>query len=272
VLEAYDANLDGKLTESEREAACKALASGRIRFDVKKKSSKPDPRLAEHERSMKAKQHKQSHSGGDKRRPHERPDPHAHKRHSEERKRHEGGGNDDEAQKRKDKTMMQYGYWIEKHDKNGDGELNDQEKAAAKADYHKSFTAATPAVRAANQAKLNEWRRRYAAKMAARKAGKSPTPKSKPPTPQAPEPKPVLSEEEQAKQDERNKRKAEFLEKYDTNRDGKISSEEKSAFVRDIKAKKAEREKEKAKLRKDSGKRKPPKPPKSHKKRPRKGR
>ncbi|MDP6045239.1 MAG: hypothetical protein QGG25_06515 [Phycisphaerae bacterium] len=270
VLEAYDANLDGKLTGAERDSACKALASGKIRFDAKPKSSGPDPHLAEHERRKKLAQKSEHRS--DHRRPHEKPDPDSRRR-IEEKKHHDRGGNDAEAQKRKDATMMQYGYWIEKYDKDGDGQLNAAEKAAAKAAYHRNFTTATPQVRATSQAKLDEWRRRYKAKMAARKSGWSRPEKTRPPTvsktskpPTAP--RSGVSEEEQA---QRANRKAEIMEKYDTDRDGK---DEKTAYIRDIKARKAERDKERVKKPKPSDKQKPhkAKPPKSHKKRSRKGR
>jgi hypothetical protein len=275
VLDIYDANRDGKLTETERVSACKALASGRIRFDTKRKSSAPDPRLAEHERSMKAAQ--KPTKGSSHRRPHEKPDPAAHRRHTEEKKRHErGGGTNAESQKRKDATMMQYGYWIEKHDKDGDGQLNAAEKAAAKASYHRNFTAATPQARAASQAKLDEWRRRYKAKIAARKSGGGRPESSRPPKPsKAPQPqRPALSEEDQAKLAERNKRKAEIMEKYDSDRDGKLSKDEKTAYIRDIKAAKADRTKTRVKKPKPSGKQKPPKTksPKSRKKYSKKGR
>ncbi len=257
VLDAYDANRDGKLTETERVSACKALASGRIRFASKPKSSGPDPRLAEHERNKKLAS-KPAH-GSSHRRPHERPDPAAHRRHVEEKKRHDRGASDAAAQKRKDATMMQYGYWIEKHDKDGDGQLNAAEKAAAKAAYHRNFTSATPQVRAASQAKLDEWRRRYKAKIAARKSGGNRPENAKPPKPPQKAPRPALSEEDQAKLAERNKRKAEILEKYDTDRDGKISKDEKIAYIRDIKAAKAERDKTRTKKPKTPGKQKPPK-------------
>ena len=72
----------------------------------------------------------------------------------------------------------------------------------------------------------------------------------------------------------RGNRKAEIMEKYDTDRDGKLSKDEKTAYIRDIKARKAERDKERVKKPKPSDKQKPhkAKPPKSHKKRSRKGR
>jgi len=161
VLDAFDANLDGKLTGSERESASKTLAMGKIRFDAKPKPTGPDPRLAEAEKKIQS-SHKSRH-GSSHRRPHERPDPSSHKR-SDVAKKH-----------------------------------------------------------------------------------------AKPPKP----PKPVLSEKEQAERDQRAKRKAEFMEKYDTNRDGKISSEEKNAYIRELKAR---RDKERAARKKNSGKPKPPKP------------
>lgn len=249
VLTAHDANRDGKLAGGERESACKALAAGKLRFAEKKKSSEPDPRLVEYERrkeAAKKSEHKTSHSSH--RRSSHRPAQESHARKPEQKTRTQRREHDAEAQKRKDIVMMKYGYWIEKHDEDGDGKLNAREEAAAKAAYHRNFTKASPEVRAASQAKLDQWRKRYAAKIAARKSGQ----KQK----HAKAQQQPRSEEEQKRLDEKAKRKAEFLEKYDSDGDGKINSEEKKAYVQELKKQKAKRDKEKTERQKEASKRK----------------
>ena len=283
VLAGYDANKDGKLGGPERQSACKALASGKIRFPVKR--SAPPPPSPHRPKDHKKPNHKP---------PSGKPDKHhdtrsresaqaadkearlreARRRHEEHQARRDiekFDSNKDgrldkkenaerdkyntESQKRQYEGKKRYSELLKKYDRNGDGRLDDGEKAAAKESYRQEAMKRAAAAREASKKKIEEYhRRKEVEKYDKNKDGR-------------------LDEEESAALNEaraeQKRRKEEFYRKYDSNRDGKISSEEKNVYLQELKKRKEDQDRDKRKGKKDKGKkdpskRKPPKSPKKH--------
>ena len=274
VLATYDANTDGKLGGPERQAACKALASGRVRFAVKRSAPPPQP-PKHHPESRKKKSHKPSSSKSDKRRDARSSDAAraAHKeaqlREAQKRRqeyqarrdlakfdRNKDGRLDEkdiaerdrynaESQKRQAEIKKRHDDLMRKYDKDGDGRLSGEEKAAAKAAYRQEAMKRSAAAKEAGKKKMEEYRRRKeVSKFDRNKDGR-------------------LDEEESAALNkyraERKRRKDEYLKKYDTNGDGQVSVEERTRYRQQLEKQK----KEKAKHKKDAAKHRKDK---SHKK------
>jgi len=283
VLDGYDANKDGKLGGTERQSACKALASGKIRFPVKR--STPPPPSAHRPKDHKKPTHKPSNAKPDKhhdarsresdqtadkearlREAKRRHEEHQARRDIEKFDRNKDGRLDEketaernrynaESQKRQAEGKKRYSELLKKYDKNGNGRLDDGEKAAAKESYRQEALKRAAAAREASKKKLEEHRRRKEIeKYDKNKDGR-------------------LDEEESAALNEslaeQKKRKEEFYKKYDSNRDGKISSEEKNVYLQELKKRKENKERDKSKKdkgKKNPSKRKPSKPHKKHSK------
>ena len=123
VLAAYDANKDGKLAGPERQSACKALASDRIRFPVKRSAHPPPP---PHAKEHKQPSHKPRSSKPD-RQHNDRSNEAAKESYRREALKRAAAAR--EASKKKIEEYRRRKE-IEKYDKNKDGRLDAEESAA----------------------------------------------------------------------------------------------------------------------------------------------
>ena len=299
ILAAYDANTDGKLSGPERQAVCKALASGRIRFPpVKRSTPHPPPPPRKH----RPESHKKtSHKEPSRKPPSSKPDKQYDARSSEAAKaahkeaqlreiqkrrdeyqakrdlakfdRNKDGRLDgketaerdkynDEMQKRQAESKKRHGDLMRKYDRDGDGRLNDSEKRAAKEAYRQEALKRAARNKEAAKKKMEEDRaRKEVQKFDKNKDGR------------------LDATESAALNEYRAKRKRlmdEYLKKYDTNGDGQVSVEERTRYRQQLEQQKEEQRQEKGKNEskrkdKDREKLKPPKS-KSKKKQSRKGR
>ena len=295
VLTAYDANRDGKLTGDERTAACKAVGSGKIRFATK---PAPPPLRLPHKDS---KDHKGSSHKGSTYKSSRKPDKHHDSKSSDaaraaqkaaqlreiQKKRDEYQAKRDvikfdknrngkldgneiaerdkynaEAKKRMSEGKKRYSEFLKKYDKNGDGKISDSEREAHKTALREESAKRAAAAKEANRKKFEEkQRKKEEAKFDKNKDGRLDGAE--------------LAELRKHRDDharrlqESKDRKAEFFAKYDSNRDGKISPDEKKAYLQQLKADREARDSDKHKDRvkdkgnskgkKNPGKSKPPK-------------
>jgi len=268
VLAAYDANKDGKLGGTERQSACKALASGRIRFPVKRSTPHPPPpkhypgkdhrksshrppggKPDKHHNARSSEASKAAHKQARLREIQKRRDEYQAKRDIAKFDRNKDGRLDEretaerdkynaESHKRQAEGKKRYSELLKKYDRNGDGRLDDGEKKAAKESYRREALKRAAAAREASKKKIEEYRRRKEIeKYDKNKDG-------------------MLDAEESAALNEhraeQKSRKEKFYKKYDSNGDGKISSEEKNVYLQELKKQKDRKDQDK----KDKGKRK----------------
>ncbi|MBT3201755.1 MAG: hypothetical protein HN350_17785 [Phycisphaerales bacterium] len=236
VLDAYDANRDGKLTDAERTAACKAVSAGKIRFSAKPTAAlPPPPRHGEKSKHSKPSKHKSEkrHEPKTRRTEHKKPEPPKTKTKHNEREIAERNKRIAEAKKTA-----------------ANKKIKDTQRAAAKEAARQATLKRIAAAREAAQRRSEEKRlQKEVERFDKNKDG-------------------TLDEKESAAlgqyRDDQKRRLREFTEKYDTNGDGKISSEEKKAYLQELKDQRKANEKKKPK--KDSGKQKPPKSKKKYRK------
>jgi Ca2+-binding EF-hand superfamily protein len=294
VLASYDTNTDGKLGGPERQTACKALASGRIRFPVKRSTPPPPP----------PKYRPESHKRTSHKEPSRKPPS------SKSDRRHDSGPNDAErkarqeaqlreAQKKREEFEAKRKEYeakrdLAKFDKNKDGGLDGNE--AAERDKYNSEKQARMAeskkrhddmmrkydkngngrIDDNEKAAVKEAMRQESAKRAAEAKEAS---KKKMEEYRARREVQKFDKNKDGRLDEaestalneyRAKRKIlmdEYLKKYDTNGDGQVSIEEKTRYRQQLEKQKRETVKRK----KDPARPKPPKS-KSKKKQSRKDR
>jgi Ca2+-binding EF-hand superfamily protein len=291
VLSAYDANLDGKLTGAERQVACKALASGKIRPPVKRTYTPPPPPKS-HSKDHKTSSRKTSSRKIPDRKPDKPRDSKssdAAKAAQKEAKLREIQKKRDEYQARRDmakfdknkdgkldgretaerdkynsriqqhqsESKKRYAEFLKKYDTNHDGKISDSEKTAYKSKLREESTKRAAAAKAASQKRAEESRARSEVKRFDKnKDGK-------------------LDPQESAAlnkyRDEKKARLKEYYDKYDANGDGTVSSEERKAYYQRLKEQKNKDKGENKKGERKKSERKP-KPPKIKKKRSKKDR
>jgi len=275
VLATYDANGDGRLAGDERKAACRALASGRIRFPVKRSVRMPPPARPQPKSHDKATRRSDKHHDGKSSHADEAARRKAHieatkKKHQEyqakrelkkfdrnkdgrldgretaERNKYQAEmkRRQEEGEKRKEEAKRRHDEFMRKYDTNRDGKLTGKEREAAKEAYRREARKRAEASKEAARKKMEEYRaRKERSRFDRNKDGR-------------------LDAAETAARDkylnEQKRRIAEYLKKYDANRDGKVTAEEKARYREE----QEEHNKKKDKRRKKSEKRKPDKPSK----------
>ncbi|MDP6543742.1 MAG: hypothetical protein QGH60_07085 [Phycisphaerae bacterium] len=286
-LAAYDANRDGRLTGSERANTCKALASGRIRpADRRTAHLPPPPPPKKHPDKHKSSSHKPdrhhgqkssdaaraAHKEAERRRSEKHRNDYQARRDLERFDRNKDGRLDGaeiaerdkynaEARKRSSEGKKRYLEFMKKYDTNRDGKLSDSEKSAYKAALRQEALKRSALAKEAAKKRVEDARRRRdIERFDKNKDGRL----------DATESAALNKYREDSK-----RRMQEYYKKYDSNGDGKITSEEKNAYLQEQKRKKEEHKRELKQRKEGSSKHKKPskgKPPKSSRKHSRKGR